>query len=209
VTAVLALGVLTSSLRDTAVAVLQIGRADFSVSQKGASDVLYSTMSKQEIDSIRDTRGVVSAIGAFVRTANLGKSRPFFLEIGLAPATRRATGFKSSPGARSPPIGIGIAGVVGLTHVSERGSPSPARWRTIRRSSSRTNRPAASTTTPPHSLSGCCAITALAVSHDRRLTEAADRVLRLECGRIVAMEPESYNTAGNKDARVTEVASGR
>ena len=57
VTAVLALGVLTSSLRETAVSVLQIGKADFSVSQKGASDVLYSTMSKQEIDAIRADEG--------------------------------------------------------------------------------------------------------------------------------------------------------
>jgi putative ABC transport system permease protein len=92
VTAVLALGVLTSSLRETAVSVLKIGRADFSVSQKGASDVLYSTMSKEELDAIRRTKGVESAIGTFVRTGDLGKSRPFFLEIGLAPEDERSYG---------------------------------------------------------------------------------------------------------------------
>jgi putative ABC transport system permease protein len=92
VTAVLALGVLTSSLRETAVSVLKIGRADFSVSQKGASDVLYSTMSKEELDAIRHTKGVESAIGTFVRTGNLGKSHPFFLEIGLAPSDEQSYG---------------------------------------------------------------------------------------------------------------------
>jgi putative ABC transport system permease protein len=92
VTAVLALGVLTSSLRETAVSVLKIGRADFSVSQEGASDVLYSTMSKEELDAIRETPGVESAIGVFVRTGNLGRSHPFFLEIGLAPDDQRSYG---------------------------------------------------------------------------------------------------------------------
>ena len=85
VTAVMALGVLTSSLRETAVAVLQIGKADFSVSQEGASDVLYSTMSKQEIDAIRATKGVKSAIGVFVRTGRINAAHPFFIQIGLDP----------------------------------------------------------------------------------------------------------------------------
>jgi hypothetical protein len=58
VTAVLTLGVLTTSLRATAVAILRTGNADFSVSQKGASDVLYSALSQQDINSIRATPGV-------------------------------------------------------------------------------------------------------------------------------------------------------
>jgi putative ABC transport system permease protein len=103
VTAVLALGVLTSSLRNTAVAVLQIGRADFSVSQKGASDVLYSTMSREEIDSIRHTKGVQSAIGAFVRTGNLGRAHPFFLEIGLAPSDEKTYGVQVVEGRSFTP----------------------------------------------------------------------------------------------------------
>ena len=85
VTAVLALGVLTSSLRDTAVQLLQLGKADFSVAQKGASDVLLSTMSKEEIDAIRKTRGVQSAIGVFVYTGKINAAHPFFIEIGLDP----------------------------------------------------------------------------------------------------------------------------
>ena len=92
VTAVMALGVLTTSLRETAVAVLQIGKADFSVAQKGASDVLYSTMSRQEIDDIRSTKGVESAIGAFVQTGRINAQHPFFIEIGLEPRDLPAYG---------------------------------------------------------------------------------------------------------------------
>ncbi len=92
VTAVMALGVLTTSLRETAVAVLQIGKADFSVSQEGASDVLYSTLSKEEIVAIRSTKGVRSAIGVFVQTARVSAQHPFFIEIGLEPRDLPAYG---------------------------------------------------------------------------------------------------------------------
>jgi putative ABC transport system permease protein len=86
VTAVLALGVLTTSLRQTAVAILRTGNADFSVSQKGVSDVLYSALSQDDVDAIRATRGVESATGVFVATGNLGAKHPFFIEIGIRPA---------------------------------------------------------------------------------------------------------------------------
>ena len=85
VTAVLALGVLTTSLRSTAVAILRTGNADFSVSQKGASDVLYSALSQQDINSIRATQGVEAATGVFVATGKISSKHPFFIEIGIQP----------------------------------------------------------------------------------------------------------------------------
>jgi putative ABC transport system permease protein len=85
VTAVLALGVLTTSLRRTAVAILQTGNADFSVSQKGASDILYSTMSAEDVAAVKHTPGVSRAVGVFISTAKLNAQHPFFLEIGIAP----------------------------------------------------------------------------------------------------------------------------
>ena len=85
VTAVLALGVLTSSLRHTAVAILRTGNADFSVSQRGASDILYSALSQQDVNTLRATNGVESATGVFVATAKLSAKHPFFIEIGIAP----------------------------------------------------------------------------------------------------------------------------
>jgi putative ABC transport system permease protein len=92
VTAVLALGVLTYSLRQTAVAILKTGNADFSVSQRGASDVLYSALSQQDIDAIRKTKGVESAVGVFVTTAKLNADHPFFIEIGIQPSDEAAYG---------------------------------------------------------------------------------------------------------------------
>ena len=92
VTAVLALGVLTTSLRDTAVSLLQLGKADFSVSQKGASDVLNSTMSKEELDAIRRMPGVESTIGVFVHTGKINTDHPFFIEIGLDPRDEASYG---------------------------------------------------------------------------------------------------------------------
>ena len=92
VMAVLALGVLTNSLRDTAVSVLQLGKADFSVSQKGASDVLYSTMTEQEINAIGSMKGVDSAIGVFVQTGRISAQHPFFIEVGLRPRDEASYG---------------------------------------------------------------------------------------------------------------------
>jgi putative ABC transport system permease protein len=85
VTAVLALGVLTSSLRQTAVAILRTGNADFSVSQQCVSDVLYSSLSQQDVNAIRTTRGVEAATGVFVATGKINAQHPFFIEIGLRP----------------------------------------------------------------------------------------------------------------------------
>jgi putative ABC transport system permease protein len=92
VTAVLALGVLTTSLRRTAVAVLQTGTADFSVSQNGASDVLYSALDRASVDAVRTTPGVQSAVGVFVATGKVDTAHPFFIEVGIDPADQAAFG---------------------------------------------------------------------------------------------------------------------
>jgi putative ABC transport system permease protein len=82
---VVALGVLTHSLRRTAISVLRTGSADFTVAQKGVSDVLYSAMDSSEIESIRTTPGVESVIGVLVASTKLDESHPFFLELGVQP----------------------------------------------------------------------------------------------------------------------------
>jgi len=101
VTAVLALGVLTSSLRRSAVAVLRTGNADFSVSQRGASDILYSALDRGQVDAVAKTPGVDSAVGVFVKTAHLSRSHPFFVEFGVDPKDEAAYGIKVLQG-RSP-----------------------------------------------------------------------------------------------------------
>jgi len=101
VTAVLTLGVLTTSLRRTAVAVLRTGNADFSVSQRGASDILYSALDRDQVDAIAKTPGVDSAVGVFVKTARISQNHPFFVEFGIDPKDEAAYGIKVLTG-RSP-----------------------------------------------------------------------------------------------------------
>ena len=85
ITAVVALGVLTFSLRETAVSILRTGRADFTVAQKGVSDVLYSSINEDDLATLRSQPGVGATVGVLVNTATLGPDRPFFLEIGIPP----------------------------------------------------------------------------------------------------------------------------
>lgn len=82
---VVALGVLTYSLRQTAISVLETGSADFTVAQKGVSDVLYSAMDTGEVTKISQTPGVQSVVGVLVAAINLDSDHPFFLELGISP----------------------------------------------------------------------------------------------------------------------------
>mgnify|MGYP003344653300 FL=1 len=92
VSAVMALSVLTYSLRATATSIMQTGKADFTVAQFGSADLLNSTIDERDVDAIRSMHGVASAVGTYVATANLGASQPFFLEIGLNPNEQAAYG---------------------------------------------------------------------------------------------------------------------
>lgn len=82
---VVALGVLTHSLHRTAVSILRTGSADFTVAQKGVSDVLNSSMDEGEVARIRQTQGVGSVIGVLVAAVKLDNNHPFFLELGIQP----------------------------------------------------------------------------------------------------------------------------
>lgn len=92
VATVMALGVLTFSLRETATSIMQTGKADFTIAQLGASDILNGSIDETDLPAIRATRGVASAVGVFLATANLGAQRPFFLEIGIEPSEQAAYG---------------------------------------------------------------------------------------------------------------------
>ena len=89
---VVTLGVLTYSLRQTAVSILRTGRADFSVAQEGVSDLLYSSLDATDLERIRGQDGVESAIGVLVATTELDPGHPLFLELGLEPDQLEAFG---------------------------------------------------------------------------------------------------------------------
>ena len=82
---VVALGVLTSSLRETALSILRTGRADFSVAQEGVSDLLYSSVDATDLETVQSTPGVESAIGVLVDVAKLDADHQLFLKLGVPP----------------------------------------------------------------------------------------------------------------------------
>jgi putative ABC transport system permease protein len=82
---IVTLGVLTSSLRGTALSVLRTGRADFSVAQEGVSDLLYSAVDTSDLDHVRALPDIESAIGVLVAVAKLDANHPLFLKIGVPP----------------------------------------------------------------------------------------------------------------------------
>lgn len=82
---VVVLGVLTHSLKRTAISVLRTGTADFTVAQKGVSDVLYSSVDESQVSQLREDPDVDSAVGVLVAAIKLDNDHPFFLELGMPP----------------------------------------------------------------------------------------------------------------------------
>ena len=63
VMAVVALDVTSSGLEQSAASIITVGKADFTVAQKGASDLLSSTVDHEELSRLRQTPGVAGAVG--------------------------------------------------------------------------------------------------------------------------------------------------
>jgi putative ABC transport system permease protein len=84
VLAVVTLGVVNHSLRSSAFALLQTGRADFTVAQKGVSDLLNSSINEDQVAQIGAYPGVGRVTGALLGTTKVGASNPLFVEIGIA-----------------------------------------------------------------------------------------------------------------------------
>ena len=82
---VVTLDVTSSGLEQSAAAIISIGKADFTVVQKGASSTLTSTIDRNELSRIRQTRGVANAIGVLVETEHINVDNPVFIEIGINP----------------------------------------------------------------------------------------------------------------------------
>jgi len=92
VMAVVALGVLTTSLKTTATQILKVGSADFTISQKHTDDIINSTISQEDIDAIGKLPGVESAIGALIGTDSYNADNPLIIEVGLDPAAQAPFG---------------------------------------------------------------------------------------------------------------------
>ncbi len=81
ITTVVALGVVTGSLKATAGEILQLGGADFMVAQKGAADLSFSIVSQEDAAALAQRGDVARAEGALVHIVQVG-SNPFFFILG-------------------------------------------------------------------------------------------------------------------------------
>jgi putative ABC transport system permease protein len=103
---VLTLGLITQNLKTTAASILKVGKADFTVAQRGASDVLLSSLTGREVQQIEQTAGVQSAVGVLLDTERLNADNPLFVEIGIDPSELQPFGVHVLQGrAPSPNAG--------------------------------------------------------------------------------------------------------
>lgn len=94
ITTVVALGVVTTSLKESAGEIIQLGEADFMVAQEGAADLTFSVVSEEDAAALAEHPNVARAEGMLFHVARVG-SNPFFFLIG-----REAEGLASTP----PPL---------------------------------------------------------------------------------------------------------
>lgn len=91
---VVTLAVTSSGLEQSAAAIISVGKADFTVLQKGASDTLSSTIDRQELAKIGQTPGVAGAVGVLVEIEHINADNPAFIEIGINPGDLAAFGVR-------------------------------------------------------------------------------------------------------------------
>ncbi len=91
ITTVVALGVITSSLKASAGEIIRLGGADFMVTQEGAADLSFSIVSEEDWAAIARRPDVERAEGMLFHITRVG-SNPFFFAIG-----RRAEELAENP----------------------------------------------------------------------------------------------------------------
>lgn len=89
---VVSLGVVTYSLQSSDLALLQTGRADFTIAQKGVTDILNSSIDEATVPRIAANKGVAGVTGVLIGTTRLNASNPLFIEIGIRPSDLAAFG---------------------------------------------------------------------------------------------------------------------
>jgi len=102
VMAVVTLDVTSSGLEQSAAAIISVGKADFTVAQKGASDTLTSTIDRQELAKLQETPGVANVVGVLVETEHVNADNPVFIEIGIDPGDLAAFGVRVVRGTAYP-----------------------------------------------------------------------------------------------------------
>lgn len=132
---VVSLGVVTNSLQSTDLALLQTGRADFTIAQKGVADLLASSVDEATLNRVRAVPGIAGLTGVLIGTARLNGSNPQFLEIGIRPSELSAFGVTVVAGRpfsasatnelllgyiAARDLGIGVGGTISLDRIAYR-----------------------------------------------------------------------------------------
>jgi putative ABC transport system permease protein len=81
---VVALGVITGGLGIMATELSRAGGADFIVGQKGSADFSFSTVSEEDLQTLKDRADVQQAIGVLLLIKRV-ESNPFFAMLGVDP----------------------------------------------------------------------------------------------------------------------------
>jgi putative ABC transport system permease protein len=82
---VVVFSIVNHSLRETALGIMQTGRADFTIAQKGVSDLLNSNVDQATLDRVKQDKDIASATGVLIGTTKLNDDNPLFLQIGILP----------------------------------------------------------------------------------------------------------------------------
>jgi putative ABC transport system permease protein len=85
ITTVVALGVVTGSLKSTAGEIIRMGGADFMVAQEGSADLTFSVVTEADAEAIAGMPGVQRAEPVLFHISRVG-SNPFFFMAGRRPA---------------------------------------------------------------------------------------------------------------------------
>lgn len=85
ITTVVALGVVTDSLKATAQDILTAGGSDFAIAQSGSADITYSTVTEEQLRGVAAYEGVEHATGVLLAVSRLG-SNPYFIQMGIDPS---------------------------------------------------------------------------------------------------------------------------
>ncbi len=76
---------MSSGLENAASQLINLGKSNFTVAQKGVSEILYSSIDNGQLQQIRSTPGVKTAVGVLVETEHINAANPLFIEIGIPP----------------------------------------------------------------------------------------------------------------------------
>lgn len=80
---VVTFNVVNHSLRASAIGLMQTGRADFTIAQKGVSDILNSNIDEADLARLRTEPHVVGITGVLIGTTRINAGNPQFLVIGI------------------------------------------------------------------------------------------------------------------------------